>query len=120
MHSLTLQSKGNTKFQTVVSTKTVDTFLALTAANINIAAGNVIKITFPATMTDSALNLANYKLDNAALPAGTVAVFTNTAKTNLELRLPSTFTVVADAAYKFEVAKTLTTKAGELRSSFIN
>ncbi|WP_339175216.1 S-layer homology domain-containing protein [Solibacillus sp. FSL R5-0691] len=108
-----VQGLGNAKFQTAVSSKSVDTFVELVPNAIEVATGNVIKVTFPEKMTDSALELANYKLDNAALPAGTKAVFTNTDKTALELRLPSTFTVVADADYKFEVVKTLTTKAGE-------
>ncbi|WP_079524684.1 S-layer homology domain-containing protein [Solibacillus isronensis] len=107
------QGLGNAKFQTTVTSKAVDTFVALPVDNIALEAGNVIKVTFPEEMTDSALDLANYKLDNAALPAGTKAVFTNTGKTALELRLPSTFTVVADADYKFEVVKTLTSKDGD-------
>lgn len=106
------QGLGNAKFQTTVTSKSADTFVALSTDNIELTTGNVIKVTFPEKMTDSALNLSNYKLDNVALPAGTKAVFTNTDKTVLELRLPSTFAVVSDANYKFEVVKTLTSKDG--------
>lgn len=58
-------------------------------------------------MNSDALKVENYLLDNAKLPEGTTAVFTNSAKTVVELRLLSTFVVVEDGLFKVEVLKTL-------------
>lgn len=78
-----------------------------------IAEDNIITIDFGQKMTSSATNVANYKLDNAALPAGTTVAFTDTGKTKVELRLPATFKVVSDADYKFEITQNVKTDAGK-------
>lgn len=72
---------------------------------------NIITVDYGVEVTDSALNVANYSLDNASLPAGTTAAFVGD-KTTVELRLPSTFTVVDDAPYKFEISQSVKTKNG--------
>lgn len=82
--------------------------------SVSVLSKNVIAVDFNEEVGTSALNVANYKLDNAALPAGTTAVFTSAAKDVVELRLPSTFKVVADAAYKFEISKDVKTAAGSM------
>lgn len=73
---------------------------------------NVITVDFGEEMTETALNVANYSLDNAALPAGTTIGFVGT-KNKVQITLPSTFVVSTDADYKFAVSKDLTTKAGK-------
>ncbi|WP_214859224.1 Ig-like domain-containing protein [Exiguobacterium sp. s161] len=82
--------------------------------SVSVPSKNVIAVDFNEEVGTSALNVANYKLDNAALPAGTTAVFTSAAKDVVELRLPASFKVVSDAAYKFEITKDVKNAAGSM------
>jgi trimeric autotransporter adhesin len=50
---------------------------------------NKYVINFSKEVTSSALNLANYKLDGAALPANTTVYFNSAAKTSVTIELPS-------------------------------
>jgi len=52
------------------------------------AAADTISINFGEDMTASATTLANYKIDNAALPTGTLIYF-NGNKQNVEIKLPA-------------------------------
>lgn len=52
------------------------------------AAGNVITLPFGTPMTNSAIDLSNYKLDNKALPAGTIAYFDG-SKEDVTIELPA-------------------------------
>ncbi|QOR66315.1 hypothetical protein IM538_21535 [Cytobacillus suaedae] len=49
---------------------------------------NVFTVQFSEEVSSSALNLANYKLDGVALPAGTDIYFTSTTKDTVEIVLP--------------------------------
>jgi hypothetical protein len=60
------------------------TDLAVTAT----AVGNVITIPFATDMTSSALDLANYKIDNQSLPTGTIAYFSGDKQT-VKIELPA-------------------------------
>lgn len=82
------------------------------ASNTLVSGNNVITVNFGEEMTETALNAANYSLDNAALPAGTTIGFVGT-KNKVQITLPSTFVVSTNADYKFAVSKDLTTKAGK-------
>ncbi|MCJ1908240.1 S-layer homology domain-containing protein [Planococcus ruber] len=87
-------------------------YQTLAAGSVSVPSNNVISVNYGEEVTDSALTVSNYTLDNAPLPAGTVAVFAG-SKNVVELRLPSTFTVVDDAAYKFEISQNVKTAQGE-------
>jgi hypothetical protein len=50
---------------------------------------NSFVVNFGEEVTSSALQLANYKLDGAALPAGTVIYFNSAAKTGVTIELPA-------------------------------
>lgn len=52
------------------------------------ASGNVITIPYGTPMGNSALELANYKIDNAALPAGSTVYFDGT-KNTVKIELPA-------------------------------
>lgn len=58
--------------------------LAVTA----LASGNTITIPFATPMTSSALQLANYKIDNKSLPAGTLIYFSGDKET-VTIELPN-------------------------------
>ncbi|MBG0917842.1 hypothetical protein [Exiguobacterium sp. SRB7LM] len=78
---------GNDLSSTVVSfTKSTGTTtdFAVTAT----AAANVITLPFGTPMTNSAIDLSNYKLDNKALPAGTIAYFDG-SKQQVKIELPA-------------------------------
>ncbi|WDH75364.1 hypothetical protein PTI97_11100 [Exiguobacterium marinum] len=78
---------GNDLSSTTVSfTKATGTTtdFAVTAT----AAGNVITLPFGTPMTNSAIDLSNYKLDNKALPAGTIAYFDG-SKEDVTIELPA-------------------------------
>ncbi len=57
---------------------------------------NSFVINFGEEVTNSALNLANYKLDNKALPAGTAIYFTSAAKNQVKIELPEGSVNVGD------------------------
>lgn len=74
---------------------------------------NKLTVAYVTAMDESALDVANYKLDNAALPAGTEIGFFGDNKT-VEITFPETFKVSkTDTEYKFEISKNVKTKAGE-------
>ncbi|WP_269317695.1 hypothetical protein [Exiguobacterium sp. KJ 601] len=78
---------GNDLSSTTVSfTKATGTTtdFAVTAT----AAANVITLPFGTPMTNSAIDLSNYKLDNKALPAGTIAYFDG-SKQQVKIELPA-------------------------------
>ncbi|AMX00966.1 Ig-like domain-containing protein [Rummeliibacillus stabekisii] len=64
---------------------------------------NTIKVTSVKDFTDSAKNLANYTLDDAALPAGTTIDFVDDKK-NVVITLPDTFKVSSNANYKLGIS----------------
>lgn len=68
-------------------TKPVAT-LDTTATDAPISSVNKFVVDFSEEVTTSALNLSNYKLDGAALPAGTVIYFNSTAKDSVTIELP--------------------------------
>lgn len=88
------------------------TSISVTNTMVSGVNSNVISVNFGEEMTETALNLENYTLDNASLPAGTTIGFVG-SKNVVQITLPSTFVVSTDAAYKFAVAKELTTKSGK-------
>ncbi|NLC26979.1 MAG: Ig-like domain-containing protein, partial [Fastidiosipila sp.] len=53
------------------------------------SANNVFKLKFTEEMGSSAVNLANYKLDGNALPAGTTAYFDDADKDSVTITLPA-------------------------------
>ena len=63
-------------------------------------------------MTDTALELSNYTLDNVALPAGTTIGFVGN-KNVVQITLPASYVITTNAPFKFGVSKELTTKNGE-------
>ncbi|MBH0156774.1 hypothetical protein IHV10_10375 [Fictibacillus sp. 5RED26] len=50
---------------------------------------NVFQVVYSEEVTATALNLSNYKLDGASLPAGTEIYFTSTAKDTVKIVLPT-------------------------------
>jgi hypothetical protein len=80
--------------------------------SVTVPSNNVIRVAYQEAVTNSALSVSNYTLDNAALPAGTTAVFVED-KSTVELRLPTSYTVVDDASFKFEISQNVKTEAGE-------
>ena len=64
---------------------------------------NVISVVSVENLTDSALDVANYTLDDVALPTGTTINFVNDKK-NIEITLPSTFKVASNANYKLGIS----------------
>lgn len=58
-----------------------------TVTNVS-GTANAFQVVYSEEVTASALNLANYKLDGSALPAGTEIYFTSTAKTTVQIVLP--------------------------------
>lgn len=83
-------------------------------ASVSPAIDNSITVAYPKEVTTSALEVSNYKLDNAALPAGSTVVFTTAAKDTVKIQLPSSFTVVDDAQYKFEITQNVKTVDGDI------
>ncbi|WP_010286903.1 immunoglobulin-like domain-containing protein [Kurthia massiliensis] len=64
---------------------------------------NVITVESDKDLTDSAKDVANYTLDDAALPAGTTIDFIDDKK-HVNIVLPASFQVPADANYKLGVS----------------
>ncbi|WP_409290637.1 hypothetical protein [Peribacillus sp. SCS-37] len=107
---------SNAAFTTAVKYEAAQAYRSFVTGNagVSVPSSNVVRVDFDTPVDSSALNVANYKLDNAALPAGTTAVYTSATKDVVELRLPSSFKVVADAAYKFQISQQVKTVAGEV------
>lgn len=93
---------------TVEFTKSVQsaTEIAVSAT----AANNVITIPYGVAMTNSAINLANYKLDNKALPAGSVIYFSGN-KATVVIELPAGSIERTQAAV-FSIDSAVTSEAG--------
>lgn len=108
-----VDNNSNTAFTTSVKYDASQQYVSF-SGGVSVLAKNVIRVNFNTPVGTSALNIANYKLDNAALPAGTTAVFTSADKDVVELRLPASFKVVSDADYKFEITKDVKTVAGSM------
>jgi hypothetical protein len=73
---------------------------------------NYLDIDYATDMSDSAIDLSNYYLDNTALPAGSTIGFVGD-KQNVRIYLPDSFVVPANAKYKFSISKKVLTSAGE-------
>lgn len=88
-----LNSSALTTTSVVVPTGSVEA-TKLVSAVANGSSNNVFEVTFTdngsakAVSADTALNLANYKLDGKALPAGTDIYFKNTDKNVVVIELP--------------------------------
>lgn len=78
-------------------TKPVAT-LDTTAPDAPISSVNKFVVDFSEEVTTSALNLSNYKLDGAALPAGTVIYFNSTAKDSVTIELPDSSVNIGDSS----------------------
>lgn len=65
---------------------------------------NIITVTSATDFTDSALATSNYTLDDAALPAGTVINYVDDKK-KVQITLPASFKVAANANYKLGISK---------------
>ncbi len=72
---------------------------------------NKITVNFGTNMDDSAIDLANYKLDNVDLPDGTTIGFDGD-KQHVAIILPDTFVVPAQSDFKFEISKDVKTDTG--------
>ena len=72
---------------------------------------NVISIDYKTDMADTARQVANYKLDGKALPAGTTVEFVG-SKQKVEITLPEG-SIKTTTGYKLSIATDVTTKAGE-------
>lgn len=81
-----LSGNDNAAASTTVSKSSSSASIASAVAN---AASNVITITYAEKMTSAAINLANYTLDNAAMPAGSVIYFNDLGQTTVKIELPS-------------------------------
>lgn len=88
------------------------TYAKLGNGKITVPTANTIQVVFPEAMDSKALDTKYYQLDNEALPTGSTIVFTDTAKTTVAIKLPSTFAVPATGDYKFEVSKELQAASG--------
>ncbi|MGX8237179.1 Ig-like domain-containing protein [Exiguobacterium undae] len=108
-----VDTNSNTAFTTAVKYDASQQYVSF-AGIVSVEPKNVIRVDYNTEVGTSALNVANYKLDNAALPAGTTAVFTSADKDVVELRLPASFKVVSNADYKFEITKDVKTVAGSM------
>ncbi len=112
-----LNGNANTTTSAVFSTVVTNQVLNPDAVTIvkETVAGKVVNhidMAYGTTdMDNSAIDLANYKLDNVELPAGTTIGFVGN-KQNVRITLPSTFEVPANADYKLEISKNVKTIAG--------
>lgn len=65
-------------------------------ATVTTTGKNQFTIAYSEEMNSTALNLANYKLDGQALPAGTDIYFTSSAKTQVVIALPANSVNIGD------------------------
>lgn len=72
---------------------------------------NVITVTTTNDFTDSAKDLANYTLDDTALPAGTTIDFVDDKK-KVEIKLPDSFKVTSNASYKLGISSKVKDSTG--------
>jgi S-layer homology domain len=111
--TVTPTANKNSAITTNVSYQGSQGYYVLPSNAVSVDADNNITIAFGKEVDSSALNISNYKIDNVALPAGTTAVFTSTAKDTVKLTLPSSYKVVSTALFKFEISNLVKTAAGE-------
>ncbi|GAB6153110.1 hypothetical protein JCM17380_18600 [Desulfosporosinus burensis] len=86
---------------------------AVLDANEVLVANNVVRINYGEKMTSTAIDLANYTLDGAAMPAGTSIGFEDAGKTTVKMTLPSG-TVAVDGTKLFSISKNVTSDAGKV------
>ena len=67
-------------------------------ATLGTSSVNKFVVNFSEEVTGSALSLSNYKLDGAALPAGTVIYFNTTAKNSVTVELPDSSVNIGSAS----------------------
>lgn len=117
-----MAENGNDALNTTVTAKVSSgTALALadSAVKVTKAANgqNVLTVTYGQEMGDSALSLANYKVDgimlNNPLYAGVNIAFTTAAKNEVEITLPKGQVIATNAPAIFEISKNVLTKAGQ-------
>ncbi|MGB3259848.1 S-layer homology domain-containing protein [Paenisporosarcina sp.] len=65
-------------------------------AGVTTTGKNQFTVTFNEEVTSSGINLANYKVDGQALPAGTDIYFTSAAKTQVVIALPTNSVNIGD------------------------
>lgn len=108
-----LSATTSVNFSTVATNQELATSaVAVNTAIINGKVVNYIDIAYGTNdMANSAIELANYKLDNSELPAGTTIGFVGN-KQSVRITLPTNFEVPAKAGYKFEISKNVKTIAG--------
>ncbi|WP_075643014.1 Ig-like domain-containing protein [Exiguobacterium indicum] len=100
-----LNSNAATSVSFTKATGTTTDF-AVTAT----ASANVITLPFGTPMTNSAIDLSNYKLDNKALPAGTIAYFDG-SKNTVKIELPAGSVARTQAAV-LTVSSSVVSEAG--------
>ncbi|SES10505.1 hypothetical protein SAMN04487944_11855 [Gracilibacillus ureilyticus] len=106
-------SNENDKITTTADFSAEESYLTF-GGDITPNPNNAIVVDYGVEVTSSALNVDNYKLDNAALPEGSTVVYTDASKEIVEVRLPESFVVVSDADYKFEITQDVKTADGEI------
>lgn len=89
----------------------VSYFVPSVAAPSASGTSNVITVTSTNDLTDSAKDLANYTLDDAALPAGTTIDFVDDKK-KVEITLPDSFKVTSNASYKLGISSKVKDSTG--------
>lgn len=103
----------NFKYQELALTDVAGGALGTAAGNVKVTSTNnqnTIDIVYGQNMTDSARNVANYKLDGKALPAGSTVDFV-TDKKQVRITLP-TGTLSTATQYKLEISSDVTTETG--------
>ncbi|KGR76534.1 S-layer homology domain-containing protein [Ureibacillus sinduriensis] len=100
----TKESEATTVQYTVPTSATTYTTTAPGVAASKVNGKNVLTLTYAGKVNDAAGLASAYKLNDAALPAGTEVYFASTAKTSVVIELPSTYTVnTEDKAAKFTI-----------------
>ncbi|PLR73509.1 hypothetical protein [Bacillus sp. UMB0728] len=82
------QSAAVTSTFTVGTPSNADTTKPVATVTNVVGTANAFQVAYGEEVTSSALNLGSYKLDGAALPAGTDIYFTSAAKTTVQIVLP--------------------------------
>lgn len=99
--------------RTATGDAVVDGVATVSASTLNAVTGvydNVITITYPQPVDASAINLANYTLDNAALPANSKIEINNT-DTVVKITLPEGFATVNNQKL-LQISTNVKTKTG--------
>lgn len=103
----------NSAVTTNVNYNVAETFKVITSSILTAPSdnGNVIVLNYGENMDSSAAEAANYKLDGSALPAGTKVSFVD-GNQKVQIDLPETYKVPANANYVLTVSKDVKTKNG--------